>query len=68
MSKNLEMRTKKVYRGYQFPTYKKHPVILLKGLYLAKLGFQIGDTIAIELSKEQIVITKLQKKSTEKEK
>lgn len=58
MSELKVTRTKKVYRGHHYPSYKKHPVIILKGLYLEKLGFQIGDLIVIEMSNAQIVITK----------
>lgn len=58
MSELKVIRTKKVYRGHQYPTYKKHPVIILKGLYLEKLGFGIGDSISIKLSAQQILITK----------
>jgi len=58
MSELKVIRTKKVYRGHRYPTYKKHPVIILKGLYLSKLGFQIGDEIRLELRYGEIIIKK----------
>ena len=58
MSKLVQKRIKKVYRGHQHPSYRSLPIILLKGLYLSKIGFQIGDTISIELSPDYIHITK----------
>ena len=58
MSELKVIRTKKVYRGHQYPTYKKHPVIILKGIYLSKLGFQIGDAIQLELKYGEILIKK----------
>lgn len=52
------IRMKKVYRGHQYPTYKKLPVIILKGLYLSNFGFQIGDEIKLELKYGEILIKK----------
>lgn len=48
----------KVYKGHHHHSYKPHPVIKLRGSYLAKLGFKIGDVLSIELSDGQICITK----------
>jgi hypothetical protein len=53
-----EIRLMKVYKGYQHRTYKPHPVIKIRGSYLSKLGFKIGDKLCIELSQDQILITK----------
>lgn len=66
MRTQLQKRTKKVYRGHQHPSYRSLPIILLKGLYLSKIGFQIGDTINIELSTDCILITKQSRNQTTK--
>ena len=55
MSKNT--RILKVYYGYHGRPYKQHPVIRLKGKYLATLDFRIGDTVEISAELGRIVIT-----------
>jgi hypothetical protein len=56
--KDKALRQMKVYKGHHHHTYKPHPVIKLRGSYLARLGFKIGDILSIELSNGQILITK----------
>lgn len=48
-------RNLKVYgqSGYK---YKETPTIILKGEWLKKAGFDVGDNIAIEYNKGSIVI------------
>ena len=56
--KDKAVRQMKVYKGHHHRTYKPHPIIKLRGSYLARLGFKIGDILSIELSHGQILITK----------
>lgn len=48
-------RSLKVYgqSGYK---YKETPTIILKGEWLKKAGFDVGDSIVIEYNKGSIVI------------
>ena len=39
--------------------YKTTPAIMLKGLWLEKLGFELGDHVNVECSDGKIVITKI---------
>lgn len=55
--KDTTVKQMKVYKGHHHHTYKPHPVIKLRGSYLAKLGFKIGDVLSIELMWGQICIT-----------
>ena len=56
--KDTTSKQMKVYKGHHHHTYKPHPVTKLRGSYLAKFGFKIGDILCIELSQGQIKITK----------
>ena len=54
------MKTKrKVY--YLNYTEKQVPMIRLSGKYLIRYGINIGDTIKVKYTREQIVITKTRK-------
>jgi hypothetical protein len=46
----------KVCKGYHYHSSKPHPVIKLRGFYLASAGFGIGDKVNIVLSQGQILI------------
>lgn len=52
----------KVYYGFYEKSKKKHPFIRLKGFYLARSGFKIGDEINVTIDANQIVITKVKNK------
>lgn len=54
-------RKMKVYgtSGYK---YKNTPTIILKGIWLEKSGFEIGEEIAVKCEKDRLLIVK---KSTE---
>ena len=54
--KENTVKKMKVYKGYHHRSYQPHPLIRLKGLHLAKLGFKIGDSIYIEMSQGHIHI------------
>jgi hypothetical protein len=56
--KNNPIKQMKVYKGHHHHSYKPHPVIKLRGSYLAQIGFKIGDLLNIELSEGKISITK----------
>lgn len=49
-------RNLKIY--YSYNQDNKNPLIMLKGKWLEKLGFQIGDRIEVECKKDKIVIKK----------
>jgi len=49
-------RNLKIY--YSYTDYNKNPLIMLKGKWLEKLGFNIGDRIEVECKKNKIVIKK----------
>lgn len=52
-------RKRKVYYGhYETRRPAPHPVIRLNGKYLQEYGFNIGDTIDVEVVQDRIVITK----------
>lgn len=38
--------------------YKETPTIILKGLWLQELGFQIGDRVQVRCESGQLVITR----------
>ena len=52
-----EYRDMKVYEasGYQ---YKRTPSIVLKGKWLAELGFDIGEPIEVKCEDGRLIITK----------
>lgn len=52
-----EYREMKVYEtsGYQ---YKRTPSIILKGKWLAELGFDIGEPIEVKCEDGRLIITK----------
>lgn len=54
-------RKMKVYgtSGYK---YKNTPTIILKGIWLEKFGFEIGEEIEVKCEKDRLLIVK---KSTE---
>lgn len=46
--------------NYSYDTKDKRiPFIRLKGKYLSKYGFKVGNTIQVDVEPERIVITKL---------
>ncbi len=49
----------KVYYGYHHGYWKPLPVIHLKGKFLARLGFEIGDKIEILLQPGTITVRKV---------
>ena len=55
---DITTKQMRVYKGHHHHSYKPHPVVKLRGSYLAKFGFKIGDVLSIELSQGQILITK----------
>ena len=59
-------RLRKVYSAYyDHELGKPHPMIRMRGKYLACLGFQVGDLIEVELNFGRITITKAQSLLTE---
>lgn len=54
-------RALKVYEqsGYKYRTI---PTIMLKGQWLAELGFQIGENISVSCEEGRLVITKAELK------
>lgn len=50
---------RKVYAfHYDHETGKPHPMIRIRGKYLASLGFAVGDTIQVQLDFGRITISK----------
>lgn len=49
-------RNLKIY--YTYNKEKIYPLIMLKGAWLEKLEFQVGDKIEVECKKNKIVIKK----------
>ena len=54
---NKKNRKMKVYgtSGYK---YKKTPTIILKGMWLEKSGFEIGEEIEVKCEKDRLLIVK----------
>ncbi len=58
-SEQRGFRLRKVYYGhYDYEARDPHPLIRLKGKYLTRFGFKIGDIIKIYLEKDKITILK----------
>ncbi len=53
-------RNMKVYYQHYDNSYIPHPLIRLRGKYLAEFGFNVGDTIAVDVDVGQITIKKVQ--------
>lgn len=57
-------RNMKVYYGHYALKYHRttrHPMIQLRGNYLADFGFNVGDTIEVSVDTGQITIKKVKK-------
>lgn len=54
--KNQKNRSTKVY-SQSGRNYKATPTIILKGQWLAEMGFSIGDYISVSCEKGKLVIT-----------
>ena len=56
-------RNMKVYYGHYDNRYSitRHPVIRLRGNYLTAFGFNVGDTITVDIDVGQITIRKIPK-------
>jgi hypothetical protein len=54
----MKTRRKVYYLNY---TNKQVPMIRLSGKYLNRYGINIGDSIKVIYTKEQIIITKIRK-------
>ena len=54
---NKKNRKMKVYgtSGYK---YKNTPTIILKGMWLEKSGFEIGEEIEVKCEKDRLLIVK----------
>ena len=54
---NKKNRKMKVYgtSGYK---YKNTPTIILKGMWLEKSGFEIGEEIEVKCKKDRLLIVK----------
>lgn len=53
-------RILKVSYGYYISSRKKYPLINLAGLYLSAFDFKVGDRVKVEISKGQLLITKIE--------
>ena len=53
-------KIRKVYYGFYPHCKKPHPVINLKGLYLSRMNFEIGDSIDVVMEPGLITIRKIQ--------
>jgi len=59
-------RLRKVYSSYYDSEFgKPHPMIRMRGKYLASLGFRVGDTIEVQLDFGRITISKARLPPTE---
>ena len=58
-SNGASKRLYKVYYGNYTYSNERHPLIRLKGKYLADLNFKIGDVIEITFEDNRIVIEKV---------
>lgn len=61
MSNKITKKRNKVSSSYQRRSLSKDvfvPKIILQGLWLRKIGIDIGDHVNIEFTKNQIIITK----------
>lgn len=55
-------RRLKICYAYYPKARRKHPMLRLKGHYLSKFGFHVGDTVEIHITQNQITIQKKQVK------
>ncbi len=53
-----------VQYGYYENSNSKHPVIKMRGKYLRRFGFEVGDTVEISIEQGQITIRKTEPQLT----
>jgi hypothetical protein len=57
-------RNMKVYYEHYDNSFIPHPLIRLRGKYLQKFGFNVGDTIAVDVDVGQITIRKIRQENS----
>ena len=55
----VQMKRIRVHYGHYKGWRNHYPVIRIGGKYLAKLNFDIGDTVEVTLEKDRITIAKV---------
>lgn len=54
-------RNLKVHYGYyEFDKNGRHPMIRIKGKYLSRFDFNVGDLIVVSINKGHIIIQKVE--------
>ena len=57
MKRTNSKRSLTVSSGYHRNCQEPHPYIRLKGIYLNKLGFKIGETVELRMEPGRIIIS-----------
>ena len=53
----MERRKLKVYYG-RGRNYRRQPQIILKGLWLERMGFSVGDRLTVDCQPGRVVVTR----------
>jgi hypothetical protein len=59
---DVKTRRFKIQYGHYRDSFKRHPVLRLAGRWLSNYGFQIGDSVTLQIEKGQIHISKADSK------